>query len=461
LTVATASVYLIARFSPFTQLQRTLLAFGYFNLYEYAVISRSYALGVFFVFLFCSLYGRYQTQLAAGNMAWNALILPFGVLGLLANTSVYGLFLSGALSIALLWPLTRQRLSVGWFWGGMGWLWLSWLTCYLQIKRVDSSFSVGSLPGVRMVNDAPTWRLPTERVLDTGAHVWRSYVPIPEFWRDAFWGGNALLDSHHLPAIAELQVGKILAFLLSLVLVSAVVRVLWYRPKWLCVYAAGTVVHLLFSYFFFGGFLRHHGHLFILLVACLWLANTDDSTGSLSQPADRVSMTWSKLREAQTWLDPLSSQWQKSFLTGLLSCQVLAGVMAYSTDFSQPFSASRMTADYLRSHQLDHLTILGYRDRQAATLSGYLSKQIYYPNRQAFGSFWELEQDIPQAELVTQIQAFVSRSEQPVVLALTEALEQPIPNLTLQPLATLKGKVVVDETFYLYLASPPGLEFNL
>ncbi|MEO0458839.1 MAG: hypothetical protein AAF152_19975, partial [Cyanobacteria bacterium P01_A01_bin.114] len=75
LTVATASVYLIARFSPFTQLQRTLLAFGYFSLYEYAVISRSYALGVFFVFLFCSLYGRYQTQLAAGNMAWGALIL--------------------------------------------------------------------------------------------------------------------------------------------------------------------------------------------------------------------------------------------------------------------------------------------------------------------------------------------------------------------------------------------------
>src|SRR5438094_4459713 len=79
LILAAGSVYLFNRFSNFTVLQKVLFSFGYYSIYEYSIIARSYSLGFFLVISFCSLYvnrGR--------NVAWLFLVLI-----LLANTSVF------------------------------------------------------------------------------------------------------------------------------------------------------------------------------------------------------------------------------------------------------------------------------------------------------------------------------------------------------------------------------------
>ena len=85
------SAVLIVKKSPFSLLQKGLIAFGYFSVFEYTLLSRSYGLGVFLVFLFCALYCQRQP------IFW-ALTL---VLALLANTSVFGLILSVAFASAL------------------------------------------------------------------------------------------------------------------------------------------------------------------------------------------------------------------------------------------------------------------------------------------------------------------------------------------------------------------------
>ena len=56
LLLAATTIYIFTRFSPFTKLQKILFAFGYFPLYEYATISRNYAMGVLFIFCFCSVF---------------------------------------------------------------------------------------------------------------------------------------------------------------------------------------------------------------------------------------------------------------------------------------------------------------------------------------------------------------------------------------------------------------------
>ena len=56
LLIAGGTVYLVTNYSPFSRLQKLLFAFGYFALYEYAVIARDYAIGIFFLFLFLSFY---------------------------------------------------------------------------------------------------------------------------------------------------------------------------------------------------------------------------------------------------------------------------------------------------------------------------------------------------------------------------------------------------------------------
>jgi hypothetical protein len=58
LSIATAAIFIMAQYSPFSLLQKILLAFSYFLFYEYAFIARNYALTVFFIFLICALFPR-------------------------------------------------------------------------------------------------------------------------------------------------------------------------------------------------------------------------------------------------------------------------------------------------------------------------------------------------------------------------------------------------------------------
>jgi len=50
LAVATGAVFLFARKAPFTWLFKFLFVFGYFMVFEYALVSRNYILGILFLF---------------------------------------------------------------------------------------------------------------------------------------------------------------------------------------------------------------------------------------------------------------------------------------------------------------------------------------------------------------------------------------------------------------------------
>src|SRR5262249_12143742 len=93
--IATASIFLFVKFSPFTKLQKVMFSFGYLPFFEYGVISRSYALGVFLVFLTCVLLTRPVKNYFALSLA----------LALLANTSAFGFILAVAFGLALLFDL--------------------------------------------------------------------------------------------------------------------------------------------------------------------------------------------------------------------------------------------------------------------------------------------------------------------------------------------------------------------
>ena len=91
LLIAGVTVYLFVRYAPFNWLQKFLFCFGYFVLYEYAVIARNYALGLLLLILFCVLFReRYKRPLWIG-----------GILFLLAHTSVHALIVTIGISFAL------------------------------------------------------------------------------------------------------------------------------------------------------------------------------------------------------------------------------------------------------------------------------------------------------------------------------------------------------------------------
>ena len=501
LAIAVTNVCLIARFAPFNRLQKGLLTFGYFTFFEYAIISRSYGLGLFFVLLFCCLYPRY---LRRPNL------LPFIALGLLANTSLHGLLLSIALSIPLLWPSPRRSLQSGrsttgrsvtgrsitgrstigrlihWrtLAAGTSVLLAGWLTCYAQIIRAAPGNSALNLAR-SAASEHESWTAVVRPFLRSIALIWRSYFPIPKVWGDRVWGENILTDIRYSPSYEGISVALLASFALSLLLIAFVVILLWSRPKLLTAYCIGTLSLLAFSHYVFLGSIRHHGHLFILLLACLWLAKLESR---YLAPGWLKRRSPSHLATLSSWLWKLHGP----FWTFLLMCHFFGGSALYSIDLMHPFSASRDTAEFLRSHHLDHYPIVGYDDRYTSTLSAYLDQPIYYPNQGQFSSFWETTSVITPTEATRAIVSFVSQQSQPVVLVLSFAINDSLPELLnpellnpellnpellnpelltpelltidspkrpespasiqITPLARIESRIVREESFRLYLA---------
>ena len=83
LIIATTTVYLFCRFSPFTRLQKVLFSFGYFSFYEYAVICRNYAVGILLLCSFCILFESWRRKFPLIGL----------ILFLLAHTSVHALII--------------------------------------------------------------------------------------------------------------------------------------------------------------------------------------------------------------------------------------------------------------------------------------------------------------------------------------------------------------------------------
>jgi hypothetical protein len=304
LMLATAAVWLFVQCSPFTRLQKALFSFGYFPLYEYCVVCRNYVLIVLLTFLFCALF-TYRTR---SHLALSA------VLFLLMNVNIFGVLIAIALAavmfieflpinrLADLWR-TRKFDLIG---GGV----------VLLLGLAGPVLQVASSPKDSVILG---WQHPlTMKDLVTSCNnIWRAYVPIPLFFPDpgrCTWGTNYLTDG--FPRAWPVAV----ALSLALLVISAVI-LQRARPALVC-YLVGTSLFLLFYYFVNAGALRHQGLVFMLFLACVWLARSYQNT----QRA--VPTGW-------------FAHWENSFLVALLVPHLLAALYVSREDFSYRFSASK------------------------------------------------------------------------------------------------------------------------
>ena len=92
LAISFSFVFIFITKSSFNSLNKFLFISGYFILFEYNIISRGYGLGVLLLFLAIYLLK---------NTSKNQLII-FVILALLANTTIYGLILSGSFTFVII-----------------------------------------------------------------------------------------------------------------------------------------------------------------------------------------------------------------------------------------------------------------------------------------------------------------------------------------------------------------------
>jgi hypothetical protein len=419
LAIGTATTYLFASRAPLPLLHRALLCFGYFPLFEYTIISRSYGLDLFFAVLFCALYAP-----DAKRYPWLALTLA-----LLANVHLLGTVIAGLLLLLLACDAIdlARRDRAGW---------RVWASLAAAAAGVLFALREGLLAAARMGSEH-VHRGPIEatRLEGTLSSIVNAYLPVPDLFRRDFWNSSFL---ELLPAawVAPITVA------LAIVLFALAALALRRSPLLLAIYTAGTLAMLVVFAEKSSGYMRHYGHLAILFIALLWLsARRQQQRHAVAGAASVV-------------------------LAVVLVVHLASASFAYGADLVLPFSRSADAARFLASREeLADATLVGSIDYSAQPFAAYLRKSIYYPDQQRFGTFmtWGPEREVVRYQHVLKDASRLQRENgKPVVLILDydprvgaqgdrcridDALE-------LELLASFSCAIVSEESYWLAVLRP-------
>jgi hypothetical protein len=353
--VASAAAILVLARAPFSVAVRAALVFGYLPLYEYGVISRNYALTMLGVFVACSLLVRRSSP-------WGAVAGA----SLAANASAMGVLLAPAFAV-MLWlrkGARRQRV--------------------LTVAVLGLAVALGSLQcwPAPDYEHARAWCFSFQwpRIMFLARGYATALLPVPRFTLH-FWDSSPLFLWPLRPGVR----GFLSAAASLAVVALAVAGIAWAVRRsrrltlaWLV--GAGSL--LVFAYVKFPGAMRHHGFLWVLLVAVLWLA-----VGNGVLPARRAS-----------WI-----------LAPMLVAGLVGSVTAAWWDARAPFSGARCAASAIAANHLTSLPLVGGNDWASEGVAAYLpGARLYYPATRQEGSFilWNLarirQQGLSQHEIVAE-----------------------------------------------------------
>lgn len=410
-TVATATVFLVSWLAPFPRRWRALIPFGYFFVYDYAVLSRPYALGVLLLVAWCALRTRRPEAIVSAAV----------LLAVLANTSAYGVLLAGAAAVAMVvallpgarWrePAMRRALWRGGALLGIGVLLAAWWM--VPPRNYIARAAALSDPGK-----------PDPAIVRAGLTPVRSFLPVQHaggFPR--IWQSNALLHEGGLRRREALAVFGIALLAGGLALVRR-------RPEALAFFGAFAVAYLAFEIWIYPGALYHHGHLVVALVAALWLA------GGVRWP-------------------------ERVVVDALLAVQVVAGALMLAADARAPFSGARDAAAFLERSGRAEGVIIGGASAPSSSVAAFLDRAIEYPDRRLTGTFmrWDVPRWFTSAEaerptLDAALARAVSSSGRPVTVLLPRPIQERHPGASVTLLASFAKDVITGEPFYIYDVAP-------
>ena len=433
--IASAAVFVVARYAPFSPLQKALFAFGYFPLYEYGVLSRNYAPGLLCVVVACALLRqRYRRPL------WLALVLV-----LMSHTSAHACIVAIGmlLALALDYRLHRRalaedgavdarKLCAGFAAAAAG-----VLLSVLQMRPpadVTRSTLYGTWRHAWFLDWSPSW---LEQSLKT--------IPSAVFFP---------ADPRFLPVTGAIpaQPEAVYGAGMAAALVAAVAAFHRRRPVALFLFLCLVAGFLVFFYAVHHGSIRHHGFLLVSLLVLVWggrfLAAGPAAGGAVRATPDAVRIG-------------------SLLLTGFLAMQAFGGLRAVALEVERPFSLAERTAGYIRARGLQSLPMLGYPDWSASAVLGHLSprKRIHYVQGNREGSFVIYDGarmgagpggGIETSALLSQARVLAARNDGRVLMVLATELGLPPGEGRVRPLASFTGAIAEDENFHLYLYEAPA-----
>ncbi|NET91286.1 MAG: hypothetical protein F6K45_24900 [Kamptonema sp. SIO1D9] len=458
LGIATLSIYLLVKFSPFTRLQKFLFSFGYFPFYEYSLLSRNYALGILLCFIFCVYFQQRNRKY----------VLLFFILALAANTNVHSLLIAVWLGATLIFeyflkqklslesPTAKKKLLIGIVVFSLGIILAISQLVPPEDRPVNTLFRPENqqelvAPEISVENSSDELKVIQEeskrdvsefaivilkRISTMFDFLTRSYIFLPNFLDYNFWNSSILL--------LVLPPWKLIIDFLSLGLILFVLSWLYNKPTILFLYFFGSLTILLLTIKIgIATNPRHYGHLFILFILCLWLANSAYKFDWLAKIFPGKTIHLSRGLE--------NRKYKNFFLSLILSIHLFAGLLSYSLDLVYPFTVSKQVANFLQQDRFDNFLIVGNPDFPVSSLAAYLEQPIYHPESNRFGSFiiWnDRRNEIDEFQLWEKVSNLKQETARKILLVSTQDFSQSSPEVELVKLKQFGRSIVIYEEYY-------------
>ncbi len=413
--IAVGAAGLLIYRSPFTLIEKILILFGYFFVFEYGTISRNYMIGVLILFAIGALWKSYRRQ-------WIMICI---LLWLLLQTNAYMACIALAVFATLLImqrngkkPGPRVTIS-----GIM--IVLSGLIFFVMTTNPPSDSSYAS--GWNFSLDFRSIRL----IL---SNVYKGLVTIPELNR-TFWGSNIVRS-------------RDVAALLGVFTLATVIYCVRRSPYALTFLVLSFLFLSVFMNMKFEGHLRHHGHFSIALLFALWIAGYE-------------------------------KRYTAGPVILLLLIQLFAGLFACYTDIRHPFSYSKYIAAYIRNNYPADIPVIAAYNDMATPVAGYLQRKIYFLNDGRYANYVIWSEDywnrqnyrFEQDELFRRMDRYIAgRNDQYLLImnyrsAGDEAKEALEPGThrevtignrkyRINSAGRFSGAIASDENYYLYEVMP-------
>jgi hypothetical protein len=322
--IGTGIYLVIGMLSPFTRTQKVLVLLNYFVIFEYTVISRTYAPMLLFTFLYTWRRSA-KPQAVVGNLI---------LLGALANTDLTGIMISGALLLeyaAYFWtrrlPIDTKRTAFG-------------ILAYLAML----GFSVHTLTLAKDISWATTGHLFAKA--GSFAHFVHSLadVTVSAWWPFATGYPHQFWDTDS-------------AFYRSAVLFIPVVLAALYwtfrkQRNLLVLIGSCLLLALCFAHLVYIGFVRHWGITVVGFLVATWILFAE-TPGKKTLP----------------WVGYL-----------LLAIGALKGVAAVAASWTHPFSETGNVAAWMRANHYDNEPLVGSSDYNLAGVAEQLQRPAYFLN---------------------------------------------------------------------------------
>lgn len=344
LLITSAIVFVFMRYAPLGRVIKTGIVFSYYFIFEYDIQSRSYSLGILFLFLTCLLLshpGKYLPLIGC-------------LLVLLCNTDLFYTFAAIGFFFYLVMEYAGQKRLFTRPFGLLTVLFLAGIACSLiqaQIPREDY-----------ILHTHPSEWLSGKNIHAGLLALIGGWFPVPQD-RMHFWN-TFRIDG---PGIGNFV--KVVLFLLLLLFPGAVLKD---HRKALIFYYSSLFLLLAFLVVTGIGAARYFGMVFIYFLSACWIAGNGANPFFSFGSAGKASF----LRI-----------FSRSIFCFILVVQFGVGLYALEQDIRRPFSQSKNAIAYVKEQQLAGQAVVVDGYIAGPALCVYLEKKVWYLNTGGEGSF--------------------------------------------------------------------------